>query len=73
MSQREDQRKALIESLPAWVREDLVAETLEVWQPYYEERLTELDAIEILLAVSHLFSDSEDNDGEAIPSVGEGL
>ncbi|MEO0529014.1 MAG: hypothetical protein AAF266_00405 [Planctomycetota bacterium] len=73
MSMSEEQQKAFVESLPAWVREDLIAETLEVWQPYYEERLTEVDAIEILLAASHLFSDPEDGDDETVLGAGTRL
>lgn len=39
---------------PSWITAELVAETLRVWQPYYRERLTEVEAIEILLNAAHL-------------------
>jgi hypothetical protein len=39
---------------PAWITEELIAETLDVWQPYYANRLTRADAIEILRSVGRL-------------------
>ena len=62
-----------VERLPAWVSDDLVAQTLEVWQPRYGRRLTECDAIEILLSVGHLFDALGDADGEAVSSVSTSL
>ena len=41
--------------LPAWITDDLIAETLRVWQPYYAQPLTPEDAIGILLNVGNLF------------------
>jgi len=41
--------------LPDWITSELLAETVNVWQPFYAEGLTEVEAIEILLAVGHLF------------------
>ncbi|CAN0519891.1 unnamed protein product, partial [Ectocarpus sp. 8 AP-2014] len=43
------------EALPVWITADLIHETLRVWQPYYGDRLTERDAIGILLDVGRLF------------------
>lgn len=40
---------------PAWVTPELLAHTLRVWQPYYAEHLTELDALDILLRTAALF------------------
>lgn len=40
---------------PAWVTEELLAQTLETWQPYYEHSLTPHDALEILFSVTELF------------------
>ena len=42
-------------SLPAWITPELIAQTLDVWQPYYRNRLTEQDAVDILLGVGRLF------------------
>jgi len=36
---------------PRWVTPELVADTVETWQPYYDQRLTEDDAMAILLSV----------------------
>lgn len=38
-----------------WVTEDLVAQTIEAWQPMSHEPLTPAKARSILLAVSQLF------------------
>jgi hypothetical protein len=32
----------------------LIAQTIETWQPYYHQRLTEQDALDILLGVGRL-------------------
>ncbi len=61
------------ETLPKWITRDLVAETIAVWSPKYGRRLTEREAIEILLDVGRLFDDLGGSDGEAIPGVGESL
>jgi len=61
------------ERLPDWVSGELVAQTLRVWQPHYKKRLTECDAIEILLSVGHLFDALGDADGEAVSSVSTSL
>jgi len=39
---------------PAWATPELLQNTIETWQPYYNERLTVADALDILLAVSRL-------------------
>jgi len=39
---------------PAWVTPDLLADTIETWQPYYAERLTVADSLEIFLTISRL-------------------
>ncbi len=41
--------------LPNWMTPELIAETLDVWQPHYPKRLTDEDAIEILRSVGQLF------------------
>ena len=57
-------------ALPSWISSDLIAETIDVWQPKYEKRLTERDAIEILLEVSALLDALGDMDDEAVRSAG---
>jgi hypothetical protein len=42
------------EGTPPWVTAELIVDTIETWQPYYEEQLTSRDALEILLSVAHL-------------------
>ena len=39
---------------PSWVTPELVSDTTRVWQPYYDQPLTEEDAIEILRNVGRL-------------------
>lgn len=39
---------------PAWITAELLASTLETWQPYYREVLTAQDGVEILLGVGRL-------------------
>ena len=39
---------------PEWVTAELLEEAIDVWQPYYEERLTARDALEITLSVGRL-------------------
>ena len=39
---------------PNWVTSELLAQTIEVWQPYYREPLTSDDALEMLLGVGRL-------------------
>ena len=58
---------------PAWVSADLVAETIAVWSPIYGQRLTDREAIEILLDVGRLFDVLGECDGEAISGAGESV
>ncbi len=41
-------------ALPAWINDQLVAETKAAWEPIYGRKLTESEAIEILLNVGRL-------------------
>jgi hypothetical protein len=41
-------------SCPGWITPELVADTLETWQPHCKERLTLEDAIGILNNVGNL-------------------
>ena len=40
--------------IPKWVTPELLADTLEIWQPYYREPLTVADSLGIILCVSKL-------------------
>ena len=40
---------------PDWITPELLAETIEIWQPYYRTTLTSADAAEILTNVTQLF------------------
>lgn len=46
---------------PAWMTPALINETLETWQPYYDEELTMRDAIEILRGIGMLSDILEKN------------
>jgi hypothetical protein len=63
--------QAAARALPEWVTSDLIAETIEVWQPKYSDPLTEHDAIEILLNVAALLDAIGDADVDAVPGPGE--
>ena len=39
---------------PGWITEELVQNTLETWQPYYQEELIEEDAIAMIMSVGQL-------------------
>jgi hypothetical protein len=49
-----EHQASMLEGAPAWVTEQLIASTLRVWQPFYNESLTAADALEILLGVGQL-------------------
>ena len=40
---------------PRWVTLDVIRRTIEVWQPYYRERLTADDAVAMIRNVTELF------------------
>ena len=46
---------------PDWITADLIADTLDTWQPHFPEALTVDDALEILLDAARLidFLESE--------------
>lgn len=56
-----------------WITPELVAETIDVWQPKYAQPLTQQDAIEILMNVAALFDALGDADVEAVSSLSESL
>jgi hypothetical protein len=39
---------------PSWVSARLIEHTLRVWQPYYPETLSNLDALAMILGVAEL-------------------
>jgi hypothetical protein len=39
---------------PRWITPELIAQTLETWQPYYAEPLTPEDAVAIIKNVGRL-------------------
>jgi hypothetical protein len=39
---------------PAWVTPKEIEDTLRVWQPYYQQLLTAIDALEMLINVRNL-------------------
>ena len=41
-------------SIPSWISDERIKDTINTWQPYYADPLTEDDAIEILQSVGHL-------------------
>ena len=41
--------------LPDWITDELIQQTLKIWQPYYSDRLTDDDAIVIIKNVGVLF------------------
>ena len=43
-----------------WIKPQLLADTIRVWQPYYEARLTEADAVAIVSAVTGLLDALEE-------------
>jgi len=40
--------------VPTWMTEEILCQTIRVWQPHYQEKLTKEDAVEILMAFSRL-------------------
>lgn len=44
-----------IENLPAWVSEELIQKTIEVWQPSYADPLTSDDAAAMIINAGRLF------------------
>jgi hypothetical protein len=42
------------DGIPTWITEEIIFQTIRVWQPYYDEKVSEQDAVEILMAFSRL-------------------
>ena len=49
-----DQERSEQRQIPKWITPERISETIRVWQPYYSERLTEDDAVEMLVNVGRL-------------------
>ena len=41
---------------PSWITDELIADTISTWQPYYDFGLAEQDAIEMLVNIGRLFA-----------------
>jgi hypothetical protein len=46
---------AAIRGAPLWITAESVLDTLATWQPYYAEKLTAEDAVDMLIRVGQLF------------------
>ena len=53
---------SVLEGAPSWITQALIADTQRIWQPYYDQALTEVDALGILLDVGQLLDLLEDPD-----------
>ena len=53
---REDAPIALPPGTPEWITPELIRRTLQVWQPYYAERLTPEDAVTMIRSAGELFA-----------------
>lgn len=42
------------DGVPNWLTEEIICETIRVWQPKYQEKLTNKDAVDILMTFSRL-------------------
>jgi len=46
---------AVPDGVPDWITVELIRQTLETWQPYYQDSLSVEDAITMILNVGQLF------------------
>ena len=51
---QEPQADGALAGAPSWVTRDLIDLTIRVWQPYYLARLTDEDAVGMILSVGRL-------------------
>lgn len=58
-SQPDHPPKDALRGAPRWATSELVAETIETWQPYYNGQLTDQEALAILLSVGELVTTLE--------------
>ena len=55
MASRRNASSPVPNGRPSWVTEELVKETLKMWQPLSAKKLTEDDALATLLGIGRLF------------------
>jgi len=53
---RDDAAVAVPPGTPEWITPELIRRTLQVWQPYYAERLTPEDAVTMIRNAGELFA-----------------
>lgn len=53
-SNREVDIETLLRTLPSWVTPKLIEATIDTWQPYYCDPLTEAEAAYMIMNVSRL-------------------
>lgn len=65
--------------IPAWVTPQLLADTRQVWQRFYDKTLTDADVLAILLRVGQLFdvlgttNDEQQQQRQAVSGIGAGV
>lgn len=52
---RETEKHSVPSGAPSWVTRELIEKTISVWQPYYADRLTDDEALAMILNVARLF------------------
>jgi hypothetical protein len=55
-SERGDAAVAVPPGTPEWITPELIRRTLQVWQPYYAQRLTPEDAVTMIRSAGELFA-----------------
>ncbi|NQU24047.1 MAG: hypothetical protein HQ567_22420 [Candidatus Nealsonbacteria bacterium] len=48
------ERPDYLAGAPAWITPELIDDTIDTWQPYYEETLTAREALDILMNVGRV-------------------
>lgn len=51
---------------PLWITPELIALTLQVWQPYYEQPLTAENALEILMGAGRMIDVLSDDGSSSV-------
>ena len=52
---RDDAKSIVPAGAPDWITAELIAETIRVWQPYYEAVLTPEEAVTMIQSVGRLY------------------
>jgi len=55
-SERGGDAVAVPPGTPEWITPELIRRTLQVWQPYYAQRLTPEDAVTMIRSAGELFA-----------------